>query len=79
MTCQEFADFIADYLAGALSDEQMAIFERHMAMCPDCINYLRTYEETVELEKALFTRADEEVPAEVPEDLVTAILDARSR
>lgn len=79
MTCQEFADFIADYLAGALSDEQMAIFERHMAMCPDCINYLRTYEETVELEKALFTRAGEEVPAEVPEDLVTAILDARSR
>lgn len=79
MTCQEFAEFIADYLAGALSDDQMAVFERHMAMCPDCIHYLRTYEETVQLEKALFARADEELPEEIPEDLVTAILDARTR
>ena len=79
MTCREFAEFIADYLAGELSDAQIAVFERHMALCSDCVNFLTTYRQTVEIERQLFARAEQEVPETIPDDLVAAIIDARRR
>ena len=55
---------------------QRAEFDRHMAACPSCVDYLKTYEKTIELAK---TCADNPVPDEVPESLVQAILEARKR
>ncbi|MDQ7007220.1 MAG: zf-HC2 domain-containing protein [Acidobacteriota bacterium] len=79
MTCREFAEFIADYLAGSLPDAQVAVFERHMALCSDCVNYLDTYRRTVEIGQRLFARAEQEVPETIPDDLVAAIIAARRR
>lgn len=49
-------------------------FERHLAVCASCINYLKTYEQTVILAKA---SGDDPVPEDVPESLIQAILAAR--
>jgi anti-sigma factor RsiW len=78
MTCRELVDFIADYLAGALAADVRSRFEAHLASCPECVTYLRGYEGTVELVRRLGAK-DEAVPADVPEDLVQAILAARRR
>jgi hypothetical protein len=51
-------------------------FERHLAVCPSCVAYLRTYEQTVLLAKA---SAGDPVPEEIPEPLVKAILEARRK
>jgi len=64
------------YLDNELPDDQRAEFDRHMAACPSCVDYLETYEKTVQLTK---TSADDPVPAEVPESLVQAILAARKK
>jgi anti-sigma factor RsiW len=80
MTCREFADFIADYEAGELGDGVRASFERHLQRCPNCRAYLALYLTTVALERSL--AADENAAASVcgvPDDLVSAILDARER
>jgi anti-sigma factor RsiW len=79
VTCREFADFMADYLSGELSADARATFERHLGLCANCRNYLTSYDETVKLGKAAFDDETGAVPAEVPEQLIKAILDARAR
>ena len=76
LTCQQLIDFIMSYLDNDLPDDQRAEFDRHMAACPSCVDYLKTYEKTVQLAKSC---ADDPVPADVPESLVQAILAARKK
>lgn len=76
ITCQQLIDFIASYRENGLTRDQRTEFERHLEVCPSCVAYLKTYEQTVLLAK---TSADEPVPAEIPEPLVKAILEARRK
>ena len=77
MTCREFADFMMDYLSGELPAERRAQFEQHLSLCDNCRKYLTSYEETVKLGKAAFDDDKGAVAADVPEELVNAILAAR--
>ena len=78
VTCREFADFMADYLSGELAPELRQPFDYHLSLCVNCERYLASYRETVALGKRAFDDVDAELPSEVPEDLVKAILAARS-
>lgn len=77
MTCREFAAFMMDYLSDELSPASQAQFDRHLSLCANCRNYLTSYKETVKLGKRAFTDEDAALPADVPEELVKAILVAR--
>jgi anti-sigma factor RsiW len=77
VTCREFADFIAEYLSGELPPDGRASFEHHLRLCANCQKYLAGYEATVKLGKRAFVDDDADVPAQVPEELVQAILQAR--
>ena len=77
MTCREFASFISDYLVGELPRADRLQFERHLAACPNCERYLAQYRETIAAGRAAFADPDGELPPEVPEELVRAILAAR--
>jgi len=76
LTCRQLIDFIMSYLDDELPADQRAEFDRHMSACPSCVDYLKTYEKTVLLTKAA---GDDQVPAEVPESLVQAILAAQRK
>ncbi len=75
LTCRELADFVGDYLTGELAPEVRAVFDEHLAECPDCVAYLRTYEDTIRLARS--AAASDPVPPSVPDRLVRAILAAR--
>jgi len=77
LSCRELVEFLADYLAGRLPVDQAARFDRHLAGCPACATYARTYEDSVRLGRGAFLCPDDQVPGDVPEDLVRAILDVR--
>ena len=80
MNCREFVDFLMEYLEDGLDPGARATFEQHMGDCPACITYLDTYRETVRLGKEILCDPpDAAVPADVPADLVAAILAARKR
>ena len=79
MTCREFADFMADYIARELPAETLAQFEHHLSLCPNCQRYLAGYKATVKLGKAAFDDPSAAVPDDVPEDLVKAILATRAK
>ena len=75
MNCQEFVDFLMDYLSGELPEPQRVEFERHLNDCPPCIVYLDTYKDTVKLG----AQAYEKWSQDTPEELVQAILAARQK
>ena len=74
ITCQELIEFVATYRDNELTTNQRVEFERHLSVCPSCVAYLKTYEQTIALTQA---SADDPVPEDVPESLVQAILAAR--
>jgi anti-sigma factor RsiW len=78
MTCRDFADFLSDYLAGELPEDVLAAFEEHIVLCPNCVRYLAQYRDAIAFSRAAFEAGDAPVPDGVPEDLVAAILIARS-
>lgn len=47
LTCQEFVELVTDYLEGALSREDRARFESHLADCPDCSVFLEQMRRTI--------------------------------
>lgn len=77
MTCREFTAFIADFLDGGLPAAQRRQFEAHLERCGNCARYLESYRQSMALGKRAFDDRDADLPADVPEELVDAILRAR--
>jgi len=46
-TCKQVSALILDYLNDRLATPVKREFERHLRICPDCVNFLRTYKKTV--------------------------------
>ena len=49
LVCQQVVELVTDYLEGALSDPDRRRFERHLAGCPHCTEYLAQMRETIRL------------------------------
>jgi len=79
VTCRTFIGFLMEYLNGELSAEEHAEFEAHLAECPWCVAYLQTYQEAIRMGKIVFADEEKDIPADVPEELIEAILAARAR
>ena len=77
LTCPEFEDFVHDYQEGSLSPRERGVFDFHMELCPMCRVYFASYLETIELGRRVCATDDASSPAEIPEELVSAILAAR--
>jgi predicted anti-sigma-YlaC factor YlaD len=71
LTCRETTAFLADYLDGTLAPAERRLLDEHLARCPDCVAYLRSYAETIRL--ARDTREADTLPPGIPDDLVRAI------
>jgi anti-sigma factor RsiW len=79
MTCRQVVDFLDRYCDGELPRVQRARFRLHLALCGNCRRYLATYRKTIRLSKAALGDLDQPPPAEVPEELVQAILAAQRK
>jgi len=79
ITCEAFESFINDYLDGTLPQEQLVVFNRHLKLCPECVDFLREYEKLRELPRKSFDAALAEVLPGAPDDLVKAVLESRPR
>ena len=77
MTCREFTDFLVDYFEAKLPRRVAEEFADHLAVCPTCRTYLRNYRVTIEL--ARDSAARDEIPDDVPDELVEAVLVSRRR
>jgi anti-sigma factor RsiW len=74
LKCREIIDFVMAYLDGELPERERAIFDAHLTICPECVNYVESYKSTMALTKRTQTSTE---TAPIPDDLVRAILAAR--
>jgi len=49
LTCKEVVEIVTDYLEGALSPEDRARFDQHLAVCDGCTYYVEQMRETIRL------------------------------
>ncbi|MEO8276877.1 MAG: zf-HC2 domain-containing protein [Thermoanaerobaculia bacterium] len=81
ITCQEVITFLLEYLSKDLTPEEELHFERHLAICPSCVAYLKTYKQAMHLGRAAMrgeTGAASPEPPELGIELVRAILQSRA-
>ena len=69
VTCQEVVEQVTDYLEGALTTEEAALFEQHLNFCDGCDWYVDQLRTTI----AAVGRIEEE---EVPEAMRSKLLNA---
>ena len=53
MTCDELSDLLADFVAGELAIEVLAVFEQHVVGCPNCGRSVDTYRLTIRVTRCL--------------------------
>ena len=49
IACQQAVELVTDYLEGVLTSAQRRRFERHLATCPHCTEYLAQIRTTIAL------------------------------
>jgi anti-sigma factor RsiW len=49
LTCKELVELVTDYLEGTLPASERERFERHLADCDGCTNYLAQMHRTIRL------------------------------
>jgi anti-sigma factor RsiW len=76
VNCRECAEFLGDYVAGELPPDQLGIFELHLSRCRNCAEYMQQYRATIVAGRVACN--DPHAEAEIPEELVRAILAARA-
>jgi hypothetical protein len=74
LTCREFTESLGNYHAGALNPETWRGCEDHLLSCTDCVEYLRSYKETILLSKGAFHYPEDTVSAGSLDKLVQKIL-----
>lgn len=67
VVCQQAVELVTDYLDGALSRAERARFEKHLAACPHCREYLAQMRITI---AAMGRVEPESLEPEVREELV---------
>ena len=72
LPCRELCEFLCDYVEDSLPARQREVFERHLGICGECVDYVDSYRTTVDLAK----RCCEQVEP-VPQALIDAILAAK--
>ena len=53
LSCQELVELVTGYFEGALSADERAQFERHLATCDGCNEYVAQMRTTIELTGSL--------------------------
>ena len=66
ITCCQLAELLFDYVSGELPPEQCDLIRQHLCLCPPCVAYLETYQQTIQLTRQL-------PPAPVPPQLIARL------
>ncbi len=66
LTCEEVAARLFDFVEGELEDQDHILMEQHLAVCPDCKEFVRTYSAVGQLVRsAMEVEVDDTLQAEL--------------
>ena len=72
MDCDELVEVITEYLEGTLPQGDRVRFEKHLAVCPGCQEYMAQMRLTI---KSLGSIGEEEIPGDAKSALLEAFRD----
>lgn len=73
--CSRLVALLTEYLEGRLPDTLRSDLEQHLAACPECVAFVRTFRSTLSLVRSL---SEQDLPAELRLRL-RAFLDEHAR
>ena len=76
MNCQQLIEILSDYLEGSMPADYRAELEKHLALCPPCIDYLNSFRDTIRLAKESGSALSDCGELQLPPELVKAIMDS---
>jgi len=76
MACRELVEVLTEYLEGTLSQEDRRRLEAHLAECPNCVDYVEQFRQTID---ALGAMSPETIAPEAREELLEAFRGWRER
>jgi anti-sigma factor RsiW len=76
ITCQELVELVTDYLEGTLDADMRVRFERHLAACAGCREYLDQMRLTI---RAAGRLSEDSLPLAATEALLDAFRDWKHR
>ena len=79
VTCRALVACLGDYVSGDFTPDLRTAFGVHLARCPSCRNYVRTYLEASRLARAVLRADAQALPADVPDELILTVLAASAR
>ena len=65
-TCKRISALVLAYLNDELSPRRKRDFQEHLKICPDCVNFLKTYRKTIQ---ATGTLSLDEMPSKVRDNI----------
>lgn len=65
-TCKRIAALLLAYINDELSPRCKRDFQHHLKICPDCVNFLKTYKKTIQATRTLYP---EEIPSKVRDNI----------
>ena len=71
ITCQQFEEFIIEYLEDTLPKEKHRLFEFHIRTCRECREYLAAYQRSREITQGCIGTVA--TLDDVPNDLIAAV------
>jgi anti-sigma factor RsiW len=74
LVCRDAVEIVTGYLEGRLGARERRAFERHLAACDGCTNYVEQMRETIRLTGRL---EPESLPLELAHAALEAFRDAR--
>jgi anti-sigma factor RsiW len=72
ISCREIVELMTDYLEARLSDEDRLVFERHIAQCSPCRDYLAQLRMTIKHVGELHTPDEADILPATREALLEA-------
>ena len=78
LVCIEFVEVVTDYLEGAMTPEDRARFETHLAACDGCSMYLDQIRTTIELTGRLTVDDVDALGADGREELLAVFRNYRA-
>ena len=64
--CKQIAGLVLAYINDELSLRRKRDFQHHLKICPDCVNFLKTYKKTIQATGTLYP---EEIPSKVQDNI----------
>jgi anti-sigma factor RsiW len=78
-SCRELVDSLMACLDGTLPRERRSEIEAHLATYSSCVAYMNSYRRSIKLSKESAKPPEDSPAAQMPEQLIRAILAARKK